>query len=63
MKTAACGTLLTMLLGPAWAVAGAEAARPIIDNTHDRVQTTLAPGLKRKVTLRFPSVSTRSTSA
>ena len=52
MKTAACAALLTMLLGPACASARAASERPIIDNTHDRVQTTLAPGLKRIGTIK-----------
>ena len=52
MNTTACAALLTMLLGPACAFAGADAARPIIDSTHDRVQTTLAPGLKRIGTIK-----------
>lgn len=46
------GIILTVLLGQAAATGGEETAGPMIDYTHDRVQTTLNPGLKRIGTLK-----------
>jgi hypothetical protein len=52
MKAIFSLTMLTVLLAPASLFAGDGAERPMIDNTHDRVQTTLTPGLKRIGTLK-----------
>lgn len=52
MKTAAMCVSLVLLWNAALAFAEADATRPMIDNTHDRVQTTLAPGLKRIGTIK-----------
>jgi hypothetical protein len=52
MKTALSLTLLTVLLGPALPLVAGEPAGPMIDYTHDRVQTTLVPGLKRIGTVK-----------
>ncbi len=46
------GVMLAVFLGQAAAVRGDDAFGPMIDNTHDRVQTTLKPGLKRIGTLK-----------
>ena len=43
--------MLTLLAGPAFSARGDDAG-PMIDYTHDRVQTTLKPGLKRIGTLK-----------
>jgi len=51
MKTTLCLALLALLL-PAWALAAGDAPRPMIDTTHDRVQTTLAPVLQRIGTIK-----------
>jgi len=50
MKTSLALAMLTMAL--AFAPIGAADCRPLLDNTHDRVQTTLVPGLKRIGTLK-----------
>ena len=51
-KTTSCFTsLLFLLAGPALSLFGDDVG-PMIDYTHDRVQTTLDPGLKRIGTIR-----------
>lgn len=52
MKTAISLTLLAVPLGLALPLVAGEPAGPIIDYTHDRVQTTLAPDLKRIGTVK-----------
>lgn len=52
MKATFCSAMLTVLLGPTLLFAGKDAAGPMLDYTHDRVQTTLQPGLKRIGTLK-----------
>lgn len=47
-----CSAMLSLLLGPALLPAGDIATGPMLDYTHDRVQTTLAPGLKRIGTIQ-----------
>ena len=50
-KTALCFATLLLLAGPALPLS-ADDAEPMIDYTHDRVQTTLDPGLKRIGTIK-----------
>jgi len=52
MKTCCSLSLLAVLLGPALPLLASETIRPMIDDTHDRVQTTLAPDLKRIGTVK-----------
>lgn len=52
MKTAVSLAMLTATLGLAFAPFGNAAEGPMIDYTHDRVQTTLDPGLKRIGTIK-----------
>jgi len=52
MKTAVPLATLFVLLGTAARLRADDAAGPMLDYTHDRVQTTLAPGLKRIGTIK-----------
>ena len=52
MKTAVSLATLLVFLGTVSPLCAEEGVAPIIDNTHDRVQTTLDPGLKRIGTIK-----------
>ena len=51
-KTIVCSVVAILGVVSLVALADEGAAGPMIDNTHDRVQTTLKPGLKRIGTIR-----------
>lgn len=52
MKTIASFVMCALLIGPTLSPGADSAGEPMLDYTHDRVQTTLKPGLKRIGTLR-----------
>lgn len=52
MKTIASSVTWALLIAPLLSMGANDTAEPMIDYTHDRVQTTLKPGMKRIGTLK-----------